>query len=228
LAFETANDFLRNEVYRKLTKLEELENSARYVKQNGMRLTTLNIVGAPGSTLEDDLETLRLNVRAKVDHPLVSLLQPYPETDINEMTEKMGFTTDAYDRFPEKFNRTSSVHLTHRAEVENLHKLFPVVVRNPWLLRWVPGLIRRHALRPLYLAAYLTFTEYLASEQLRMCKVAQGDATWRSIPWIDCTTRVVKKGLLKAQEILFGKVSLRWKLGLAAGDERTIAHMDAC
>jgi radical SAM superfamily enzyme YgiQ (UPF0313 family) len=226
LAFETANDFLRNQVYRKLTKLEEMENAARFVKTNGMRLTTLNIVGAPGSTMEDDLETLRLNVRAKVDHPLVSLLQPYPMTDVNEMMKTMGFTTDAYDRFPEKFNRTSSIHLDHRAEVENLHKLFPIVVRHPRLLRLVPRMVRWHLLRRLYLAAYLIYTEYLASEQLRLCKVAQGRATFRSRPLVDCATRVAKKTFLKVQESVFGRVSVRMRIALASGDERTIAHAD--
>ena len=63
-------------------------------------------------------DTLDLNIECGIDHPLVSLLQPYPLTDINEMTSEMGYATDAWDKFSTKFNRTSPISF------ENRHELF--------------------------------------------------------------------------------------------------------
>ena len=77
---------------------------------------------------------MRLNIECKVDHPLVSIMQPYPMFDIEDMTKQMGYAVSAYDEFPSKFNRTSSIQFEQRHEIENLHKLFPIVVRFPWLM----------------------------------------------------------------------------------------------
>ena len=48
VAFESANDRLRNEVLRKGTMRHHLTNSARYIREAGIRLTSLNIIAIPG------------------------------------------------------------------------------------------------------------------------------------------------------------------------------------
>ncbi|MCP3915342.1 MAG: hypothetical protein GY711_07285 [bacterium] len=100
IAFESANDYIRNAVFRKNT------------------------------TLEDELDTVRLNIQCRVDHPLVSIMQPYPMFDIEDTTKEMGYAVAAYDDFPVKFNRTSSIEFENKRQIENLHKLFPIVVRH--------------------------------------------------------------------------------------------------
>ena len=47
LAFESASDRIRNGVYRKGTTQADLRNSARHVKEQGIRLTTLSLLGSP-------------------------------------------------------------------------------------------------------------------------------------------------------------------------------------
>jgi radical SAM superfamily enzyme YgiQ (UPF0313 family) len=223
LAFEAASDHVRNKVYRKGTTLDDLRNSARYVKEAGIRLTTLNLLGAPGSSLDDELATLQLNVDCKVDHPLCSLLQPYPETDINDITREMGFAVDHIEQFPEKFNRTSSIAYERRHEVENLHKLFPIAVRFPSLLPVVKRAIRSKALSKGYLAAYLLWTEYLVCEQNQSFARATATSSWRTLPPVDFVRRVSSKTALKVRESLFGQRFSGERLKLAM-EEDTIAH----
>ena len=131
IAFEAANDYIRNAVFRKNTTIQQLEDAARWIKKHGIRLGSLNMLGGPGATLEDDLDTLRLNIRCKVDQPLVSIMQPYPMFDIEDMTKDMGYAVAAYDDFPVNFKRTATIEFEHKREVENLHKWFPIVIRNP-------------------------------------------------------------------------------------------------
>ena len=190
LAFEAASDQVRNHVYRKGTTLADLRNSARHVKEQGIRLTTLNLLGAPGATLADELATLQLNIDCKVDHPLCSLLQPYPETDINDIAKEMGFAVDAFDEFPNRFNRTTPIALERRDEVENLHKLFPIVVRFPFLMPLVQRAIKLRGLSKPYLAMYLLWTEYLICEQNRSYAKAMGNAGIGNLPFVDLIRRV--------------------------------------
>jgi hypothetical protein len=223
LAFESASDRIRNQVYRKGTTLADLRNSARHVKEQGIRLTTLNLLGAPGASVEDELETLRLNVECEVDHPLCSLLQPYPETDIDDMTREMGFAVDELERFPEKFNRTTSIAFERRHEVENLHKLFPIAVRFPWLLPLVPAAIKSRPLSKVYLAMYLLWTEYLVCEQNQTFAKATGTASLGTFPPLDFLRRVSSKTGLKLREALFGRRFSQRRLALQM-EEDTLAH----
>ena len=66
---------------------------------------SLAVLGAPGATIEDELDTVRLNVECAVDHPLCSIVQPYPELELNDITRGMGIAVAAYDDFPAQFNR---------------------------------------------------------------------------------------------------------------------------
>jgi radical SAM superfamily enzyme YgiQ (UPF0313 family) len=223
LAFEAASDEVRNKVYRKGTTLEDLKNAARFVKEEKIRLTTLNLFGAPGASLDDEIATLELNIDCKVDHPLCSLLQPYPETDINDITRDMGFAVDDLDAFPEKFNRTTSIGFDRRHEIENLHKLFPIVVRFPALMPLVRPAIRLKSARKLYLALYLLWTEYLVCEQNQSFAKATSTATLGTLPPIDFMRRVSAKSALKARELVFGRRFSNARLSLEM-EEDTIAH----
>ena len=226
VAYEAASDYIRNAVFRKNTTLQQLEESAGWIKQYGIRLGSLNMLGGPGASLEDEFDTLRLNIRTKVDHPLVSIMQPYPMFDIEDMAKDMGYAVAAYDDFPVKFNRTASIEFEHKREIENLHKLFPIVVRFPSLMKITPWLIKRQWLSKVYLIMYMLFSEYMVAEQAKLYAHAQGLSGPRYWAWVDFTRRIFTKGTLRIYENLFGKVARRMALSLQMGDERVVAHMD--
>lgn len=226
IAFESANDYVRNAVFRKNTTLKQLEDSSAWIKQYGIRLGSLNMLGGPGATLEDELDTIRLNIKCKVDHPLVSIMQPYPMFDIEDMTKEMGYAVAAYDDFPVKFNRTSSIEFENKREIENMHKWFPIVVRYPWLFPIMRRAIRWHIFGKVYLIMYMLFSEYMVSEQAKLYAHAQGLSGPRYWIAVDFTRRVFVKGLIRIHENIFGKVARKMALSLQMGDERVVAHMD--
>jgi len=226
IAFESANEHIRNVVFKKNTTLKQLRDSAGWINKYGIRLGSLNMLGGPGASLEDELETVRLNIECKVDHPLVSIMQPYPMFDIEEMTKEMGYAVAAYDDFPVKFNRTSSIEFENKREIENLHKLFPIVVRFPFLMPAVKPLIRLRFMSKVYLVMYMLFSEWMVAEQTKLYASAQGLSGPRYWAWVDFTRRVFTKGTLRIYENVFGKVAHKMALSLQMGDERVIAHMD--
>jgi hypothetical protein len=184
------------------------------------------LLPGPGATLDDELETVALNVRCKVDHPLVSIMQPYPMFDIADMTTEMGYAVAAYDDFPVKFNRTSSIEFENKREIENLHKLFPIIVRNGWMMRFVKPMIRQHWLSKVYLVMYMLHSEWMVSEQAKLYAHAQGLSGPRYWTPVDFVRRILVKGFIRVWENLFGKVAQRVALKLQMGDERVVAHMD--
>jgi radical SAM superfamily enzyme YgiQ (UPF0313 family) len=232
VAFEAASDYVRNAVFKKHTTRQQLTDAAGWIKKHGIRLGSLNMLGGPGGTMEDEFETVKLNIECKVDHPLVSIMQPYPGFDIAEMAKDMGYAVAAYDDFPQKFNRTSSILFDNKQEIENLHKLFPILVRFPWLMPIAPRAIKSKLLAKPYLVLYMLYSEWLVAEQAKIYSRAQGLKGPRYWAVTDFAYRLGTKGVLRVYEVVFGRyvdrffAPKRMRLALQMGDERVVAHMD--
>jgi anaerobic magnesium-protoporphyrin IX monomethyl ester cyclase len=226
IAFEAANDHMRNAIMKKNTTRAQLVRAAGYIKQYGLRLASLNMLGGPGATIDDDIETIKLNIECKVDHPLASLLQPYPMTDINDITREMGFSTDTWEEFPTLFNRTSSISLPNRHHYENLHKWFPVIVRYPALLPLARRAIKLKFMHRPYLFAYMLYSEWLVTEQNRMYYRVQGKKGFKTLALVDFTGRVITKGFIRLFTTIFGKANVRLATKVALNDERQMNHLD--
>jgi len=147
----------------------------------------------------------------------------------------MGYAVAGYDDFPVKFNRTSSIQFENKRQIENLHKLFPIVVRFPWLMKVVPSLIKQNWLTKPYLIAYMLWSEYMVAEQAKLYARAQGLYGPRYWAVTDFAYRLGTKGVLRIYEVVFvGLFSRFFKsakrgeiaVALQMGDERVIAHMD--
>ncbi|MCY3001952.1 MAG: radical SAM protein [Planctomycetota bacterium] len=233
IAIEAANDHVRNTLFRKNTTRQQLVQAAGWITKHGIRLGSLNILGAPGATIEDELDTVRLNVECKVDHPMVSLMQPYPMFDITDTTTQMGYAVSSLDQFPVNFRRSLPVESDTKRQVENLHKLFPLAVRNPWLVKYLPKLIKpRWMYRP-YLVLFMLHAEYLVAEQSGLYARAQGLSGPRYWTWVDFTYRLATKGVLRTYQAMFKGLERRFtqraqtlQVTLQMGDERVVAHMD--
>jgi len=232
IAFEAASDYVRNAVFRKNTTRKQITDASQWIRESGIRLGSLNMIGGPGGTIDDEWDTVKLNIECKVDHPLVSIMQPYPEFDIADMATDMGYAVSGYDDFPEKFNRTSSIQFDNKHALENLHKFFPIVVRFPWLLGFAQKAVHWKACSKLYLISYMLFSEYMVAEQAKIYAHAQGLRGPRYWAWVDFTRRLATKGVLRVYEVLFARFIDRFftpkdiALSLQMGDERVVAHMD--
>jgi radical SAM superfamily enzyme YgiQ (UPF0313 family) len=233
IAFEAANDHVRNAIFKKHTTRKQLTDAAGWIRKHGIRLGSLNILGGPGGTIEDEFETIKLNIECKVDHPMVSLMQPYPMFEIEDTTKQMGYAVASLDQFPVNFRRTAPVLSENRHEIENLQKLFPLTVRNPWLLPITRKLIKLKFMYRPYLLLFMLHAEYLVAEQAMIYAKAQGLAGPRYWTPVDFVYRLSTKGVLRTYQVLFARFATRFssssaqiKASLQMGDERVVAHMD--
>ncbi len=144
LGVETGNDHLRNVILRKRMTTEQIREAAKLVKRHGMWLQTLNILGIPGETVEEALETLRLNIEIGADHAWCSLLQPYPRTAIMTYCLEQGYLDEDYslENVRKSYFLDSPLKMEQIRQIENLQKFFQIAVRWPWLLPAVRRLIQ--------------------------------------------------------------------------------------
>jgi radical SAM superfamily enzyme YgiQ (UPF0313 family) len=141
MAIESADDEIRNTVLKRGMSKEQMLQACRLVRRAGIRLVTQNIIGNPGETLEGALETLRFNARCSPHYAFVTMLQPYPRTDIGEYARQAGLL-EGPPSVPETFFGGSTLRIPDRSKMQRLRRLFPLAVEFPVIRRLLPILLR--------------------------------------------------------------------------------------
>jgi hypothetical protein len=102
---------------------------------------TFNMLGLPGETIDNALETLDLNIKIGTDYPRCSLLTPYPGTQV---AEEFGRKIKTDDISSSHQQLEISFEVCHPKELRNLHYLFQTAVIFPPL----SGLIKKLIILP--------------------------------------------------------------------------------
>lgn len=144
MGIESGNDKLRQDVLNKKVTNEQIREAAKYTKHYGIKLATYNILGLPGETIENAIETYTLNKEIGTDFAWCSLLQPYPGTAINEYVKENGFLDDSNDEpaLNESYFISSSIRLENEREITNLQKLMQFFLQLKVPLSLVRNIIK--------------------------------------------------------------------------------------
>jgi anaerobic magnesium-protoporphyrin IX monomethyl ester cyclase len=144
MGIEAGNDRIRNEVLNRNMSKDQMLRACTLLQQAGIKVMSTNMVGLPTGTLEDDLQTLRFNIKCQPAFANAFIFQPYPRTQLGEFVRREGLMDGTFDdisvsawdnsvlRFPREEKR----------QIENLQKLFAITVEWPWLLPYVRRLLK--------------------------------------------------------------------------------------
>ncbi len=149
---EAGNDRIRNEVLRKDLARERVFEAAKLIRSHGMRFVTLNIMGSPGETVENCLETLTFNQQLKPDYSQCSVLVPFPRTGIYQKAVDAGNIDKniAMDDFAFSFFERPPLERNDLGGILNLQRVFALVVRFPVLTPLARWLSKKQEIKVLY------------------------------------------------------------------------------
>jgi radical SAM superfamily enzyme YgiQ (UPF0313 family) len=145
MGIEAANDRIRVELLKRRMTKEDIIATGRMVRDAGMHITATNILGLPTSTLEDDLETMRLNAEAKISYAYAFLFQPYPGTELGQFTQDSDLMVGTFDDIGELAWDHSILDFeseSDKRQREHLQRLFALGVEFPWLEPIIRQLIK--------------------------------------------------------------------------------------
>ena len=137
IAAESGNDRLRNEILKRNMSKEEIVNACGLLKKSGIKYMLQNIIGLPTGNLENDMETLELNILCKPDYAWVSIFQPYPGTPLGELSREKGYYNGDFSDLGSNFFDSSPLEFSkeYKNQISNLQKLFAIFVEYPQLHR---------------------------------------------------------------------------------------------
>jgi len=143
MAIEAADEGIRNDLLKRGMTREQILRATALVRDAGIVLVTQNILGSPGETIAQAMETLRLNILCKPSYAFATLLQPYPRTEIGEYAREHGLLMgDPSEADHPSFFDRSMLRLQDRVGMERLRMLFPLIVEWPAMIRILPLLLR--------------------------------------------------------------------------------------
>lgn len=160
IGIETGVEEQRFRILNKRIRNRDILRAAALIKRAGIRLVTFNMMANPGETLEDALETLKINMQIKADYARVNFCFPIPETRIVAYSKQEGLLAPSYGNniygFKDLGESPARPFLPVAApgRIMNLHSFFNWAVRFPALYPLVRRIIRLPA-NPLFRLAGL-------------------------------------------------------------------------
>lgn len=142
---ESGNELIRNNVLGKSITDEEIINCAGILKKHRVKFGTYNMIGIPGETVKNAIETILMNHKIKTDFPCASIVQLIPHTGLADFALKKGVIEGALsieDKNPETWFKYSILTQDNIKELINLHKFFYLAVKFPGALILIKLLIR--------------------------------------------------------------------------------------
>ncbi|MFH1762457.1 MAG: radical SAM protein [bacterium] len=141
IGVECGNEQIRNNILNRNVKNKHISDGCGYLKQFGINIYTLNMVGLPGETFDDMLSTIKINQRNGVDFTDTSIFQPYPGTQLTDYCMSNGYLKKGIENFQSQFSFSI---LNFNDELKNriytLHRLFAILVDYPKMVRILPFL----------------------------------------------------------------------------------------
>jgi len=155
MGLETGDEGLRRTLLNKSLTDRQIIESAQNLRKHGIKILTNNMMCLPGETVEQAFKTIYLNIKIKTEYPWCSILQPYPDTEIEKYAVKKGLMKPKnHKSFSSTFFKESPLNQKNINELVNLQKFFYLAVKFPFLIPLIKILIKL-PLRPLYHFVFL-------------------------------------------------------------------------
>ena len=97
MGIEAANDEMRNNILKRHMSRDQIIQAGHLLRDADIHVTATNILGLPGSRLEDDLDTMRLNAEARISFAHAFLFQPYPGTELGAYAQEHEFMVGSFE-----------------------------------------------------------------------------------------------------------------------------------
>jgi len=136
MSIEAGNEKVRREVLRRDMSDEQIINAHRLCDKYGIYTFTNCIIGLPGTTLKEDLESLDLTLKCKVAWSEFLIFHPYPKTELGDQVIGQGMYAPDYHHMHTSYLYESplgSFSTKDKRIQKNLSVLGCACVVLPWL-----------------------------------------------------------------------------------------------
>jgi radical SAM superfamily enzyme YgiQ (UPF0313 family) len=124
IGLEAGSERVRREALKRNYSNEDFLKAVDLARRNGMAINLFNMIGVPGETLQDHMETVRLNREARPSLSYTSIFYPYPGTELYKVCEERGLIPRNLDTSREREHPVLDLPEFPRRDVQKAYDLF--------------------------------------------------------------------------------------------------------
>ncbi|MCK5580627.1 MAG: B12-binding domain-containing radical SAM protein [Candidatus Omnitrophica bacterium] len=143
MGIECGNYQVRKDVLKRNVTNDTMLNVFKIFRDYDIKVFSNTILGLPGSTLEDDLESLDFTLQCRPYYSGFTVMTPFPGTDLYKYCEENDYLEEVAameDSFPQSMQQDSCLKGISE-ERKNIHRnilmLGPVANAFPFLKKWI-------------------------------------------------------------------------------------------
>lgn len=170
---ESGNQDIRNEILHKDLSDDQIHTAVKLLHKYKLQFTTFSMLGNPGESFIDAVETVKFNARLRPKVGVATVLNPYRETDIYKYCEKKGLIKEGINeelqRNANVFGYTVFLDQPDMEKIIILSKIYTMLIKFPSLIRICVYVIDRELLpKCIYKVVYYIFSALRQRIKLRL------------------------------------------------------------
>ena len=147
IGLEAGSERVRREVLQRNYSNNDIIRTVMAARRHGLRVNFFNMIGLPGETREEHLETVGMNRLCQPDKHYTGIFFPYPGTDLYQRCKEMGLPVDRLDASKERRRAVLSYEGFSAREIQRALRWFNYRVYRGH--KPLAGLLLRLGLLPL-------------------------------------------------------------------------------
>jgi len=124
VGLESGSPRIRRDVLQRNYTNAQFLQAVALAKRYGMKVIVFNLIGVPGETFADHMETVRLNRLAQPDGTFTSIFFPYPGTELHRVCLAKGYLSAAPSGASERRRAVLDLPGFSRRQIQRAHTLF--------------------------------------------------------------------------------------------------------
>ena len=173
MSIEAGNTEIRNNMLKRQISDEQIVYAHHLCDKYGIYTFTNCIVGLPGATIDNDIESIDLAIKAKVTWGEFPIFYPYPKTELGQKAIEMGFYEPNYQEMHTSYMFKSPLSCFTKREKNahmNISVLGPVVVVFPRLRNLIVHYLIYIRHNPSFTFIYYLIKMYILRKKIYITK----------------------------------------------------------
>lgn len=169
IGLESGSERVRRDTLNRHYSNDEFLKAVAMARKYKLKVNIFNMIGVPGETLEDHMETVRLNRLCQPEKHLTSIFFPYPGTAIYDKCRQQGLLSQSVDCTLERRRAVLDLPGFSRRDIQNAYLWFDYRIYRGYRSRL--GLLFKVFSAVIWNNAYLACFARLAAATLRRIKI---------------------------------------------------------